>query len=45
MKRIDYIFVQGKQAFPDSLKTKIMENYMIVKQTEHYLLFGKRFGN
>ena len=40
-KRVDYVFVQGKEAFPDSLKTALLEHYSLRRETPHLLLFER----
>lgn len=44
-KQIDYVFVQNKDRLPDSLKTKILENFMQKKETKTFILFEKKENN
>lgn len=41
-ERIDYIFVQEKALFPDSLKEMLENMYNVEKSTKHYLLLERK---
>lgn len=39
INRLDYVFVLNKYAFPDSLKTLVLKNFQLKKETQNCLLF------
>ena len=41
LNRVNYIFIQNTKEFPDSLRTKILENFSLIKATENYALYEK----
>ncbi|MBS1637047.1 MAG: hypothetical protein JST26_14110 [Bacteroidetes bacterium] len=42
LRNVDYIFVQGKKEFPDSLKARVLQQYGIAKETDNFLLLEKK---
>lgn len=41
LNKVDYIFIQGKNNFPDSLKTIVLKRFILKDETEHFSLYEK----
>lgn len=42
LRCVDYVFVQGKSLFPDSLKAEVQKHFLLKQETKNFLLFEKK---